>query len=55
MALGYNPAAMRMEMTRTGPGGAAQHSIQTVRENAAWDESEIGAGLVPGKRAPQPR
>jgi hypothetical protein len=35
VALGYNPAAMRMEMTRTGAGGgAAQHSIQTVRENA---------------------
>jgi len=55
VALGYNPAAMRMEMTRTAPGGgAAQHSIQTVRENAAWDESEIGAGLVPGKGTATP-
>src|SRR5207245_7119119 len=27
VALGYNPAAMRVDMTRTGPGGAApQHS-----------------------------
>src|SRR5437870_8854507 len=30
--LGYNPAAMRVEMTRTtAGGGAAQHTIQTVR------------------------
>jgi hypothetical protein len=53
--LGYNPPAMRVEMTRTGPdGGAAQHTIQTVRENSAWDESEIGAGLVPGKGTATP-
>jgi hypothetical protein len=50
VTLGYNPAAMRVEMTRTAPGGGApQRSIQTVRENAAWDESEIGAGLIQGK------
>jgi hypothetical protein len=48
--LGYNPAAMRVEMTRTGPGGgAAQHSMQMVREDYAWNESEMGGGLVPGK------
>src|SRR5438128_4568056 len=55
VALGYNPAAMRVEMTRTGPGGAApQHSIQTVREDYAWNESEIGGGLVPGKATATP-
>jgi len=55
VALGYNPAAMRVEMTRTGSGGGApQHSIQTVRENYAWDESEIGGGLVPGKSTATP-
>ena len=55
VALGYNPAAMRVEMTRTGPGGGApQHSIQTVRENSAWDESELGGGLVPGKGTATP-
>lgn len=48
-ALGYNPAALRVEMTRTPDGGAAQHTIQTVREAWAWDESQIGGGLVPGK------
>jgi hypothetical protein len=55
VALGYNPAAMRVEMTRTGPGGGApQHSIQTVRDNYAWNESEAGGGLVPGKGTATP-
>ena len=54
VALGYNPAAMRVEITRTPDGGAAQHSIQTVRETWAWDESQIGAGLVPGKGTATP-
>src|SRR6266705_3968519 len=55
VALGYNPAAMRIEMTRTGPGGAApQQSIQTVREDYAWNESEIGGGLLPGKATATP-
>src|SRR6059036_1568225 len=39
VALGYNPPAMRIEMTRAG-SGASQRSIQTVRENYAWNESE---------------
>ncbi len=55
VAVGYNPAAMRVEMTRTGAdGGAAQHTIQTVRDNYAWDESELGAGLVSGKGTATP-
>ncbi len=55
VALGYNPAAMRVDMTRTGAGGGApQHSIQTVRETYAWNESETGGGLVPGKGTATP-
>ena len=54
VALGYNPPAMRVEMTRTPDGGAEQHTIQTVRDDYAWDESEIGAGLVPGKGTATP-
>jgi hypothetical protein len=42
--LAYNPPGMRVQTAR---GGAP--SIQTVRENYAWDESEPGAGLIPGK------
>ena len=54
-ALGYNPAAMRVDMTRTAAGGGApQHTIQTMREDYAWNESEIGAGLVPGKGTATP-
>ena len=53
VALGYNPPAMRIEMTRAG-SGASQRSIQTVRENYAWNESEIGGGLVPGKGTATP-
>jgi hypothetical protein len=49
VTLGYNPPAMRVEMTRTASGAPAQHTIQVVRDTYAWDESEIGAGLVPGK------
>lgn len=54
VALGYNPPAMRVEITRTPDGGAAQHTIQTVRDSYAWDESQIGAGLVPGKGTATP-
>ena len=53
-ALGYNPPAMRLEITRTNAGGTPQHTIQTVREKYAWDESLIGAGLVPGKGTATP-
>ncbi len=58
--LGYNPPAMRVELTRTSSdtpgkcGAAPQHTIQVVRDNYAWDESEIGAGLVPGKGTATP-
>src|SRR3989442_1681691 len=48
ISLGYNPPAMRVEIT------APQHTIQTVREDYAWNESEIGAGLVPGKGTATP-
>jgi hypothetical protein len=60
IAIAYNPPAMRVEMTRTNPdapvqGGAAPlHTIQMVRDTYAWDESEIGAGLVPGKGTATP-
>jgi hypothetical protein len=54
VALGYNPAAMRIDMTRTPDAGAAQHTIHTVRETWAWDESQAGGGLVPGKGTATP-
>jgi hypothetical protein len=54
-ALGYNPPAMRLEITRTNAGGTPQHTIQTVRDKYAWDESMLGAGLVPGKGTATPQ
>ncbi len=54
-ALGYNPPAMRLEITRTNAGGTPQHTIQTVRDKYAWDESMMGAGLVPGKGTATPQ
>src|SRR5689334_5450809 len=54
IALGYNPVAARAELTRMPDGGAAQHTIETVREAYAWNESEIGAGLVQGKGVATP-
>lgn len=55
VALGYNPPAMRVQTTRPGPNSAAaQRTIQTVRENFAWNESELGAGLVAGKGVATP-
>ena len=52
-AIGYNPPAMRVELTRM-VAGAPQHTIEVVRENYAWNESEIGAGLIPGKGVATP-
>jgi len=54
VAIAYNPPAMRVELTRASSdalvqGAAPQHTIQVMREKYAWDESELGAGLVPGK------
>jgi hypothetical protein len=43
---------MRVELTRKGAADA--HTIQTVRENYAWNESEVGGGLVPGKGTATP-
>ena len=58
-AIAYNPAAMRLELTRTASdapasGAAPLHTFQVVREKYAWDESEMGAGLVPGKGVATP-
>jgi hypothetical protein len=51
-AFAYIPAAMRVEIK--GEGANAVHTIQTVREEYAWNESERGAGLIPGKGTATP-
>lgn len=50
-AIGYNPAAMRVELST---GGKRQGPFHTVRETFAWDESELGGGLVAGKGTATP-
>jgi hypothetical protein len=50
-AFAYIPPAMRVEIK--GEGNAV-HTIQTVREDYAWNESERGAGLIPGKGTATP-
>jgi hypothetical protein len=58
VCLGYNPAAMRVDITRTSFGvaqsTASQRTIEVVRDGYAWDESEIGGGLVPGQGTATP-
>jgi hypothetical protein len=56
VALGYNPPSIRVETTPMGGAGQAgpQHTIQTARDSYAWNESEIGAGLEPGKGTATP-
>jgi hypothetical protein len=48
--LGYNPPGLRLEITRTGAsGGSPQKTLEVVNDKYAWDESQLGAGLIPGK------
>jgi len=57
--IGYQVPGMRVDITRSNPDGAvqgggglplaaAQRQIQVVSGQFAWNESEPGAGLVPG-------
>lgn len=52
-AFAYIPQAMRVQIKPAGAGNAAR-TIHTVREEYAWDESEPGAGLIPGKGTATP-
>jgi hypothetical protein len=49
----YNPVGMRVDVIH-GDGSSATHILQVVSEKYAWDESEVGAGLVPGKGTATP-
>jgi hypothetical protein len=50
VSLGYNPPGMRVE----SGSGSGQHTFQVVSGKYAWDESEMGGGLVPGKGTATP-
>jgi len=51
-ALVYNPPGMRVEFTN--PSGNPQHAIEVVSGKYAWNESQVGAGLEPGKGTATP-
>lgn len=52
--MGYLLPAMRVQITPAGAGANAARTIQTVREDYAWNDSELGAGLIPGKGTATP-
>ena len=52
-ALSYNPPGMRVEFTN--PSGNPQHAIEVVSGKYGWDESELGAGLEPGRGTATPK
>ena len=52
VGLAYNPPGMRVEFTN--PNGNPQHAIEVVTGKYAWNESEIGGGLEPGKGTATP-
>jgi hypothetical protein len=51
VALGYNPPAMRVEAARTS---SDPHTFEDVNGKYAWNASELGGGLVPGKGTATP-
>jgi hypothetical protein len=54
-AVAHDMAAMRVELERTAPNGMTEKQIRVVSGKYAWDESEPGAGLVPGKGTVTPK
>jgi hypothetical protein len=52
--MGYLLPAMRVQIKPAGAGANAARTIHTVREDVAWNESEPGAGLIPGKGTATP-
>ncbi|HUR21150.1 MAG TPA: hypothetical protein VMZ90_10105 [Vicinamibacterales bacterium] len=53
--MGYLLPAMRVQIKPAGSRADAKPTtIQTVRETYAWNDSELGAGLIPGKGTATP-
>jgi hypothetical protein len=50
--MGFILEAMRVQIKPAGAKGPL--TIQTVREDVAWNDSELGAGLIPGKGTATP-
>jgi len=54
VTIGYAIPAMRVDIMHTGAGAGPKREIEVVNGNTAWNESEPGAGLVPGKGTATP-
>jgi hypothetical protein len=54
--IGYNPPGYRLEITRTKADGAGkpQKTLEVVNDKYAWNESQLGAGLIPGQGVATP-
>jgi hypothetical protein len=52
--MGYLLPAMRVQIKPAGAAANVAGTIQTVREDYAWNDSELGAGLIPGKGTATP-
>ncbi len=54
--LGYDPPGYRLEITRTKADGTGtpQKSLEVVNDKYAWNESQLGAGLIPGQGVATP-
>lgn len=50
--MGFILQAMRVQIKPAGAKGPL--TIQTVRDDVAWNDSELGAGLIPGKGTATP-
>lgn len=51
VSLAYNPPAMRVEASRSS---SDKPTFEVVSGKFAWDESELGGGLIPGKGTATP-
>ena len=54
-SVAHDMSAMRVDLERTAPNGTVETQIRVVSGKYAWDESEPGGGLVPGKGTATPK
>ena len=53
-SINYQVSGMRAQYTCTLPNGQSHQGIEVVSGQFAWDEDQLGAGLVPGKGTATP-
>ena len=53
--INYQVGGMRAEYACTLPTGRSREGIEVLSGRFAWDEDEVGAGLIPGRGTPTPK